>query len=147
MPGLIPRFLRLPPDPLPAGGGPDIGCRGPGDFDGDGSADLAFGGGPGGGPRVLVISGNLLRQGMVDAAENGPIANFFAFDGSQRGGVRVAAKEGDTDGKRELVVGSGEGQPPATIVYPGATLQGGSPPGTTTTPFTDATETNGVFVG
>jgi uncharacterized protein (TIGR03118 family) len=118
-----------------------------GDFDGDGFADLAFGGGPGGGPRVLVVSGNLLRQGMIDAAEGSPIANFFAFDGSQRGGVRLTTKEGDNDPRRELVVGSGDGQAPATIVFPGSTLQGGTPPGTTTTPFTDATETNGVFVG
>jgi uncharacterized protein (TIGR03118 family) len=118
-----------------------------GDFNGDGFADLAFGGGPGGGPRVLVVSGNLLRQGMIDAAENTPIANFFAFDGSQRGGVRVATKEGDSDTRRELVVGSGESQMPATVVYPGATLQGGTPPGTTTTPFTDPIEANGVFVG
>ena len=118
-----------------------------GNFDGDGNADLAFGGGPGGGPRVLVVSGNLLRQGQIDQAENNPIANFFAFDGSQRGGVRVAAKEGDADADRELVVGSGDGQPPAVIVFPGKTLRGGTPPSTATTPFTDPTEANGVFVG
>jgi uncharacterized protein (TIGR03118 family) len=118
-----------------------------GDFDGDGKADLAFGGGPGGGPRVLVVSGDLLRQGQIDQAVNTPIANFFAFDGSQRGGVRLAAKEGDGDPRRELVAGSGEGQAPAVIVYPGATLQGGTPPGVSLTPFGDPTEANGIFVG
>jgi uncharacterized protein (TIGR03118 family) len=118
-----------------------------GDFDGDGTADLAFGGGPGGGPRVLVISGAPVRTGLIDQAVMTPIANFFAFDGSQRGGVRVATKEGDADGRRDLVVGSGDGQAPAAAVFRGATLQGGNPPGVTTTPFTDATEVNGVFVG
>src|SRR5207244_693137 len=83
------------------------------------------GDGPGGGPRVLGVSGSLLRQGMIDQAENSPSANFFAFDGTQRGGVRVAAKEGDADADRELVVGSGDGQAPAVVVFPGKTLRGG----------------------
>jgi hypothetical protein len=59
----------------------------------------------------------------------------------------LTTKEGDADKRRELVVGSGESQPPAAIVFAGATLQGGTPPGTSTTPFTDAIEPNGVFVG
>jgi uncharacterized protein (TIGR03118 family) len=118
-----------------------------GDFDGDGFADLAFGGGPGGGPRVLVVSGKTLTQTGIDAADGSPIANFFAFDGTQRGGVRLATKEGDGDTMRELVVGTGEGLSPEVKVYPGSTLRGGSPPGVSTTPFTDAAEPSGIFVG
>ncbi|HJZ54892.1 MAG TPA: hypothetical protein VKE74_08025, partial [Gemmataceae bacterium] len=118
-----------------------------GDFNGDGFADLAFGGGPGGGPRVFVLSGDLIRQGLIDQAQNAPIANFFAFDSSQRGGVHLSAKEGDADGDRELVVGSGEGQAPSVHVFPGTTLRGGAPPSVASTPFTDPTLAAGVFVG
>ena len=118
-----------------------------GDFDGDGKADLAFGSGQGGGPRIFIISGDLIRQQMLTQAQSNPIANFFAFDSSQRNGVRVIVKEGNGDGDRELVVSSGEQEPPSTVSFLGSTLRGGSPPGTPFTPFADALETNGVFVG
>ena len=118
-----------------------------GDYNGDGMADLAFGGGPGGGPRVFVLSGKLVIAGDIQAAYNAPIANFFAFDSSQRGGVRVATKEGNNDGDRELAIGSGEGQAPTVIVYPGTTLRGSAPTGVMFTPFADPSEAAGIFVG
>src|SRR5207302_1746466 len=64
-----------------------------GDVNGDGNGDLIFGAGPGGGPRVLVVSGKkLLTDGAV-AAIASPHANFFVRNtDSDRGGVRVAAK-------------------------------------------------------
>lgn len=118
-----------------------------GDYDGDGMADFAFGGGPGGGPRVFVLSGKLVVAGDIQAAYNAPLANFFAFDSSQRGGVRVATKEANGDGDRELVVGSGEGRAPTVIVFAGTTLRGSAPTGVTSTPFTDPLEAAGIFVG
>src|SRR5215213_2037736 len=62
-----------------------------GDFDGDGFADLVAGGGPGGGPRVLILSGKDLSGGNLTSPT--AIANFFAGDDNRRGGVRVTAKD------------------------------------------------------
>src|SRR5207237_113251 len=56
-----------------------------GDMDGDGFDDLTVGGGPGGGPRVQVLSGQQLMVGSELS-----MANFFAGDPDQRGGIRVA---------------------------------------------------------
>ena len=69
-----------------------------GDLDGDGYADLVFGGGPGGGPRVLVAGGKQLMSGGAVAALAAPLANFFSgpADGN-RGGVPVAVKGGQRD--------------------------------------------------
>ena len=88
-----------------------------GDVNGDRFADLVFGGGPGGGPRVLVLSGaTLLAQG-VDVAQANPIGSFFAGDPNTRGGVRVAAKTTALAGRAEVVTGSGDGQPPQVRAY------------------------------
>ena len=52
-----------------------------GDLDGDGKADIIGGGGPGGGPRVLALSGlDLLGNKQTQ------LANFFAGDANARGG-------------------------------------------------------------
>ena len=60
-----------------------------GDLDGDGVADTAYGSGPGGSPRVQVVSGRT----------NAPLADFFAGDPADRGGANVAVSGG------RLVVG------------------------------------------
>ena len=73
-----------------------------GDVDGDGKAELIAGGGPGGGPRVTAFSGAGLLAGRQT-----PVANFFAGDPDDRGGVRVAVKDLDGDNRADLVTGSG----------------------------------------
>jgi hypothetical protein len=82
-----------------------------GDVDGDGKADLIGGGGPGGGPRVLILSGALLTSGSSGSAGalNAPIANYFDGDTNARGGIRVAAKNLDGDSKQDVLTGSGAG--------------------------------------
>jgi hypothetical protein len=98
-----------------------------GDVDGDGFADVIAGGGPGGGPRVFAISG----QGLL--ASNGqsqtPLANFFAGDVNNRGGIRVATRELDGDGRADLVTGSGAGGGSRVTGYLGTNLSAaGTPP-------------------
>ena len=96
-----------------------------GDLDLDQADDLIVGGGPGGGPRVLALSGR-------DLAASGravQLANFFAGNPDDRGGVRVAAKDLDGEGPADLVAGSGAASGTRVSVYAGATATaGGSPP-------------------
>lgn len=78
-----------------------------GDVDGDGYADLVTGTAPGGGPRVAVFSG---RTGDR-------LADFFAYDSSFRGGVRVGAGDLNNDGKAEVITGTGPGGAPIVRVW------------------------------
>lgn len=85
------------------------------DLDGDGFGDLIAGGGPGGGPRVTVFSGQqLLGNSLV------PIINFFAGDDRNRGGVRVAAIDVEGDGWPDLITGDG---PVTTSGVPGGVVR------------------------
>jgi murein DD-endopeptidase MepM/ murein hydrolase activator NlpD len=117
-----------------------------GDVDGDGFADLVGGGGPGGGPRVLVVSGKKLLENGPAAAIGSPLANFFAGDPDNRGGVRVAAKDLDGDGLADVVTGDGEGAGSRVTAYLGKDLADGS-----AVPDLDFDAfpgfTGGVFVG
>jgi hypothetical protein len=90
-----------------------------GDFDGDGFGDIAGGAGPGGAPRVLIVSGRTLLTQGVGAALNSPIANFFAGDTENRGGVRLAAKDFDGDKFSDLLSGAGEGGGSGVTAYRG----------------------------
>jgi hypothetical protein len=98
-----------------------------GDCDADGFADLVAAGGPGGGPRVYAISGkDLLTSGGQTQT---PLANFFAGNPDNRGGVRVAAKNLDGDARADLVVGDGEGAGSRVTGYLGMDLAAaGTPP-------------------
>jgi hypothetical protein len=91
-----------------------------GDVDGDGFDDVIFGGGPDGGPRVFVVSG----QGLVRNGSAQPVglANFFGGDPSNRGGIRVASEDLDGDGRSDLIVGAGVGAGSRVTVYLGKNL-------------------------
>ncbi len=121
-----------------------------GDIDGDGNADLVVGGGPGGGPRVRAFSGALLIDPSFDPLnpDATSIANFFAGDPNNRGGVRVAVKNLNNDGRADLVTGAGTDASPQVISFSGATIpEQGTPP--TLDSFLAFGEdfVGGVFVG
>lgn len=91
-----------------------------GDVDGDGFDDIIGGGGPGGGPRVLALSGFDLARFPPDRAR--VLANFFAGNIDNRGGIRVAAKDLDGDPLADIVVGDGEGAGSLVTGYSGANI-------------------------
>jgi hypothetical protein len=112
-----------------------------GDVDGDGFAELVAGGGPGGGPRLTAFSGRALLGN-----EQVPVANFFAGDTADRGGLRVAARDVDADGRADLLAGAGAGAGSQVTVYYGRTI---TPGGASESAAFDALPGfgGGVFVG
>ncbi len=124
-----------------------------GDVDGDGFDDLTFGGGPGGAPRVRVVSGQGLIGGgsfssLDQLAGTALVADFFAGDSNLRGGVRVLLRDVDGDRLADLTVGSGEGEAGRVSVYP-ATVLGKPAPSVarTQTLFGADPLVDGVYVG
>jgi hypothetical protein len=121
-----------------------------GDVTGDGFADLIFGGGPGGSPRVFILSGQLVSAGNVAGAQAVPVANFFvAGNSTDRGGVRLAVTDADRDARADVVTGSGEGSPANARVYLGKNFTTAGEPATfqDLTLFGGGVLPGGVFVG
>lgn len=80
-----------------------------GDINGDGTADIITGAGPGGGPHVKVFSG-------VDLQE---INSFFAYDSAFTAGVFVAAGDVNGDGVADIITGPGAGGGPHIRIFDG----------------------------
>ena len=121
---------------------------GAGDLDGDGQAEMVFGGGPGGGPRVMVLKlPAVILDPVAAVAPGNPFANFFAFDSNQRGGVRVAVKRVDGEDRGDLIVGSGDGATTQMRVYRGSALSGSPTPTQSIDLFGAPPLATGVFVG
>ncbi|MBX9579583.1 MAG: hypothetical protein K2X87_04675, partial [Gemmataceae bacterium] len=99
-----------------------------GDVDGDGFGDVVAGAGPGGGPRVLTVSGRTLLTGGPTAALAAPVTNFFAGNVTNRGGIRVAVENLDGDLKADLVVGDGDGAGSHVTAYLGKSFVNGIAP-------------------
>ncbi|MBL8863938.1 MAG: FG-GAP repeat protein [Planctomycetia bacterium] len=107
-----------------------------GDVTGDNVADVIVGAGVGGGPRVRVFDGRAFAPGFgfptapLDGAGAVPdaivVADFFAFESTQRGGTNVAAGNFAGAGNAELVIGAGPGGGPRIRILDGAavTFQG-----------------------
>ena len=121
-----------------------------GDVDGDGFAELVFGGGPGGAPRVFALGGALLSAGNVAGAQAAPVANFFvAGNDADRGGVRVAVADLDGDHRADVLAGSGENRAAGLRAYRGSNVTGAGEPATfqDVSLFGGLALTGGVFVG
>ncbi len=86
--------------------------RATGDFNRDGTADVVWAAGAGGGPRVRVING----------ANGAVLADFFAFAPGFTGGVYVATGDVNGDGTVDLIVSAGAGGGPAVKVIDGTKL-------------------------
>jgi hypothetical protein len=89
-----------------------------GDINGDGVPDIITGADAGGGSHVKVFDGAALRQGQI-VVDN----QFFAYDASFHGGVRVASADVDGDGFDDIITGAGPGGGPHVEVFSGRTGQ------------------------
>jgi hypothetical protein len=94
-----------------------------GDFNHDGTLDLAVAAGFTGGPRVALFDGKTLMNGGTPTRL---VNDFFAFDGADvqnlRNGAFVAAGDFDGDGFADLVVSGGPNGGPRVQILSGALL-------------------------
>lgn len=94
-----------------------------GDIDGDGFADLIFGAGQGGTPRVVVFDG----QSLLDSQFPTLVSSFFAGPESASGGVRVASTDVNFDGQDDLITGAGVDDGSDVRVYLAASVLSANP--------------------
>jgi uncharacterized protein (DUF2141 family) len=83
-----------------------------GDVNGDGIADIITGTDVGGGPRVQIFDGKTREV----------IHNYFAYESTFRGGVRVAAGDVNGDGFVDIITTPAEGGGPRVTVFDGRDL-------------------------
>ena len=79
-------------------------------MNGDGTADVIVGAGPGGAPTVKIFDG---KSGNA-------IEELQVFEPSFIGGVNVASADFNQDGRDDVVVGAGTGGPSTIRVFDGA---------------------------
>ncbi len=116
------------------------------DVDGDGFADILYSTGMTGGPRVRVVSGAVLVANPgADVAVLPALADFFALDADDRDGIRIATRDLDSDGRAELIVGSGNRTDARVRVIPFE--QFNVPTTTLFNPFASPLTIDGVYVG
>ena len=118
-------------------------------MNGDGVADLIVTGDNvlGTGNQVVIFSGADLIAGKFPGFSATPIANFTVGGQDPGALISVAAVNADGDGRADVVVGSGAGQPSLVKVYLGKNLSGTSEPASTSFDPFGAVTVNGVFVG
>jgi hypothetical protein len=90
-----------------------------GDFNGDGVPDVIVGAGAGGGPEVRVLDGTKLtaNQANGEIQQSSSLVDFFAYENTFLGGVRVDAVDVNGDGKLDIVTGAGHGGGPLVKVF------------------------------
>lgn len=95
-----------------------------GDVNNDNISDIIIGAGNNGGPRVQVIDGRAFttQAGFNTIPANFVIANFFAFEESQRGGAYVSAGDFANAANAEIVVGAGPGGGPRVRILDGGAI-------------------------
>jgi len=86
-----------------------------GDFNADGVPDIYAAAGIGGGPRVRIFDATLLPNFV-------PLADFFAYESTQRGGAYIAGGDFDGDGIADVITGAGPEGGPRVRVFNGANL-------------------------
>ncbi len=120
-----------------------------GDTNGDGFADIVTGAGEGGGPHLRVFdgttNGGLLRETMAFGAGSPGGGGQLITTSVWSSGLRVATTDLNLDGKADIIVAPGRGQPPAIRVLDGTSF--GSLLSPDPTFAFDPSFLGGVFVG